>query len=129
METFLSFSNFSSLFTYLNIIIVGIIVFWAINRFSYIVDVVVYALSKTFIPIITALVLGGFLGVKISFGIGAIFILLILYFILGLIVIKITEKIVEYFDSDTIIYFIISFALIDSIVTWLFSLVVSLFIK
>lgn len=129
METFLSFSNFSSLFTYLNIIIVGIIVFWAINRFSYIVDVVVYALSKTFIPIITALVLGGFLGVKVSFGIGAIFILLILYFILGLIVIKITEKIVEYFDSDTIIYFIISFALIDSIVTWLFSLVVSLFIK
>ena len=80
METFLSFSNFSSLFTYLNIIIVGIIVFWAINRFSYIVDVVVYALSKTFIPIITALVLGGFLGVKVSFGIGAIFILLILYY-------------------------------------------------
>ena len=126
METFLSFSSFGSLLNSLNIIFVGIVVFIAINRFYYLTNVIIYAIAKTFIPIITSLIFGSFLGINITFGIGTIFILLILYFILGLIVIKIIEKINDYFDSDIIIYFIITFAIIDSIVTWLFSLVINL---
>ena len=126
METFLSFSSFGSLLNYLNIIFVGIVIFIAINRFYYLTNVIIYAIAKTFIPIITSLIFGSFLGINITFGIGTIFILLILYFILGLIVIKIIEKINDYFDSDIIIYFIITFAIIDSIVTWLFSLVINL---
>lgn len=126
METFLSFSSFGSLLSYLNTIFVGIIVFWAINRFYYLMNVIIYAIAKTFIPIITSLIFGSLLGVNATLGIGTIFILLILYFILGLIVVKIIEKVTEYFDSDTIIYFIIIFAIIDSIVAWLFSLIISL---
>lgn len=129
METFLSFSSFGSLLTYLNVILIGAVVFWAINRFTYIMDVIAYTLAKTFIPIITSLIFGSFLGVNSSIGIGTILTLLVLYFILGLIVIKITEKVTEYFSSDTIIYFIIVFAIIDSIASWLFSLLISLFIR
>lgn len=125
METFLSLSSFSSLLNYLNVIFVGIIVYWAINRFSYIVDVIVYAIGKTFIPIITSLIFGSFLGIHASFSIGTIFILFIMYFIIGLGVIKITEKISEYFDYDTILYFIIAFGIIDLIVSVLFSLIIS----
>lgn len=126
METFLSFSSFGSLLSYLNIIFVGIVVFWAINRFYYLMNVIIYAIAKTFIPIITSLIFGSLLGVNATLSIGTIFILLILYFILGLIVVKIIEKVTEYFDSDTIIFFIIIFAIIDSIVAWLFSLIISL---
>ena len=128
METFLSFSNFSSLLTYLNVVLVGIIVYGAVNRFYYIIDVIAYAMAKTFIPIITSLFFGSLFGINVTIGIETILILLILYFILGLIVIKITEKIIEYFNSDTIVYFIIVFAIIDSIMSWLFSLVIQLFI-
>lgn len=128
METFLSFSNFSSLLTYLNVVLVGIIVYGAVNRFYYIIDVIAYAMAKTFIPIITSLIFGSLFGINVTIGIETILILLILYFILGLIVIKITEKIIEYFNSDTIVYFIIVFAIIDSIMSWLFSLVIQLFI-
>lgn len=60
METFLSFSNFGSLLTYLNIIFIGIVVFWAINRFYYLMNVIIYAIAKTFIPIITSLIFGNF---------------------------------------------------------------------
>ena len=98
METFLSFSSFGSLLNYLNIIFVGIIIFWAINRFSYIVDVVVYAMAKTFILIITSLIFGSLLGVHISLSMGTIFVLFIIYFIIGLVVIKIIEKVSDYFD-------------------------------
>ena len=128
METFLSFSSFGSLLNYLNIIFVGIIVFWAINRFSYIVDVVVYAIAKTFIPIITSLIFGTLLGVHISLSMGTIFVLFIIYFIIGLVVIKIIEKVSDYFDYDTIIYFIIIFGIIDLIVPWIFSLIIRLII-
>ena len=128
METFLAFSGFNSLLNYLNIIFVGIIVFWAINRFSYLVDVIAYTIGKTFIPIITSLIFGSLLGMHISFGIGSILILLIVYFIIGLAVIAITEKVFNYFDSDTIIYFIIVFVIIDLIISWLFSLIIGLII-
>ena len=126
METFLSFSNFGSLLNYLNIIFIGIVIFWANNRFYYLMNVIIYAIVKTFIPIITSLIFGSLLGINITLGIGTIFLLFILYFILGLIVIKIVEKVTNYFDSDTILYFIIVFAIIDSIVTWLFSLIINL---
>lgn len=126
METFLSFSNFGSLLNYLNIIFIGIVIFWANNRFYYLMNVIIYAIAKTFIPIITSLIFGSLLGINITLGIGTIFLLFILYFILGLIVIKIVEKVTNYFDSDTILYFIIVFAIIDSIVTWLFSLIINL---
>ena len=53
METFLAFSSFGSLLTYLNVILVGAVVFGAINRFTYIMDVIAYTLAKTFIPIIS----------------------------------------------------------------------------
>lgn len=128
METFLSFSSFGSLLNYLNIIFVGIIVFWAINRFSYLVDVIVYAIGKTFIPIITSLIFGGLLGVNVSVGIGTVLILLVVYFIIGLAVIGITEKVFNYFDSDIILYFIIVFGIIDLVVSWLFSLIIGLII-
>lgn len=117
METFLSFSSLSSLLTFLNVILVGIVVFIAINKFTYIIEVIAYTLAKTFVPIITSLALGGILGLNVSIGIGTILILLILYFILGLIVIKLTEKITDYFSSDTILHFIIAFAFIDLIVS------------
>lgn len=126
METFLSFSNFGSLLNYLNIIFIGIVIFWANYRFYYLMNVIIYAIAKTFIPIITSLIFGSLLGINITLGIGTIFLLFILYFILGLIVIKIVEKVTNYFDSDTILYFIIVFAIIDSIVTWLFSLIINL---
>ncbi len=126
METFLSFSNFGSLLNYLNIIFIGIVIFWANNRFYYLMNVIIYAIAKTFIPIITSLIFGSLLGINITLGIGTIFLLFILYFILGLIVIKIVEKVTNYFDSDTILYFIIVFAIIDSIVTWLFSIIINL---
>lgn len=126
METFLAFSNFGSLLSYLNVIFIGVVVYWAINRFYYLMNVVIYAIAKTFIPIITTLIFGSLLGINTTLGIGTIFILPILYFILGLIVVKIIEKVTEYFDYDTIIYFIIIFAIIDSIITWLFSLIISL---
>lgn len=126
MATILSFSSSSSLFSYLNIIFVGIVVFYAINRFYYLTSTIIYSISKTFIPIITALIFGSLLGTNFALSIGSIFISLILYFISGLIVIKIVEKIIDYFDSDTMIYFIIIFAIIDSIVTWLFSLIINL---
>lgn len=128
MATFLFFSSLDSLFSYLNIIIVAVIIFWSINRFwSYLTNVIIYAISKTFIPKITLSILY-FLGVKVKFDILTINILLIIYFILGLIVIKITEKIVEHFDTDTIIYFIIIFAIIDLLVSWIFSTILNLFI-
>ena len=124
METFLAFSGFNSLLNYLNVILVGAIVFWAINRFSYFVDVIIYAIAKTFIPIITSLILGSILGTHISFGIGTILILLIVYFIIGLAVIAITEKVYNYFDSDTIIYFVIVFGIIDLVISWLCALII-----
>ena len=126
METFLSFSSFNSLLNYLNIIFIGVVVFYAVNRFYYVINVITYAIAKTFIPIITSLIFGSLLGINMTLGIGTIFILLILYFILGLMVIKIIEKVTDYFDSDTIILFIVIFAIVDSIVTWLFSFVISL---
>lgn len=129
MEALLSFSRFNSLLTYLNIILVGVVVFYTINKFYYIIDVIAYALAKTFIPIITSLIFGSFLGVNVSINIGTILILLILYLILGLIVIKFTEKITKYFCTDTIMYFIIVFTIIDSVASWLFSIMISLFIK
>ena len=109
MEAFLFFSSFKSLLTYLNIIFVGVIIFFAINKFTYIMNVVIYSIAKTFIPMITLVTLGKLLGTSVGVGIGSILILLILYFILGLFVIKILEKIVDYFNTDTILHFIFSF--------------------
>ena len=48
--------------------------------------------------------------------------------IIGLAVIAITEKVFNYFESDTIIYFIIVFGIIDLVITWLFSLIIGLII-
>lgn len=130
MATFLSFSSYSSLLSYLNLILIGAIVFFSMNRFYYLMNVIVYAIAKTFIPIITSLFFGNLIGIgtNFSFGLGTILILLILFFILGLLVIKITEKITDYFSSDTIIYFIIAFGIIESIASWLFFLFISLFL-
>lgn len=126
LETFLSFSSLSSLLTYLNVIFIGIVVFVALNRFDYIINVTTYAIAKTFIPIITSLIFGKLLGINATINVGTVLILLILYFILGLLVVKITEKIIDYFNSDTIIYFISVFGIIDSIVSWLFSCIIGL---
>ena len=128
MDTFLSFSSFGSLLNYLNLIFIGIVVFIAINRFSYLVNVIIYAIAKTFIPIITSLIFGSLIGTHITLGIGTIFILLIIYFIPGLVVIKLIEKLSGYFDYDTSVYFVIVFAIIDLIVSWLFSLIIRLLI-
>ena len=126
MDTFLALSSYDSLFSYLDVILISAVVFFAVNRYYYLMNVVVYAIAKTFIPIITSLIFGGLFGIKLSLGIGTIFILLLLYFILGLAVIKVIEKVTEYFDGDTIIYFIIIFSIVDSLITWLFSLIIGL---
>lgn len=128
MATFLSFLSYSSLLSYLNLILVGAIIFFTMNKYYYLMNVIVYAIARTFIPILTSLFFGNLIGTNVSFGLGTILISLILFFILGLIVIKITEKVTEYFSSDTIIYFIIVFGIIESISSWLFSLVVGLFV-
>ena len=120
METFLSFSSYSSLISYLNLILVGTVVFFAMNRYYYFLNVIAYAIARTFIPMITSLFFGSIIGANVSFKFGTILVLLILNFILGLIVIKITEKVNDYFNADTIIYFIIVFGIIESIVSWLF---------
>ena len=78
METFLAFSSFDSLLLYLNIILIGIVVFATINKYSYIIDVIAYTLAKTFIPIITSLIFGSIIGININIGIGTILVLLIL---------------------------------------------------
>lgn len=126
MEVLLSFSSIGSLRTYLNAILIGIVVFVAINKFTYIIDVLAYALAKTFIPIITSLFLGMLLGTNVTFGIGTILLLLIVYFIIGLAVIKVIEKVAAYFNFDTIFPFIILFSITDFVVSWLFLLIIRL---
>lgn len=128
MTSFLYSSNYNSLLSYLNLILVGAIVFFSMNRYRYLINVIVYAIARTFISILTSSFFGSLAGANVSFGLGTILISLILFFILGLLVIKITEKITDYFDADTIIYFIIIFGIIESISSWLFSLVVGLVI-
>ena len=126
VENFLSLSSFSSLWNFINIIIVGIVVFIAINKFNYWMNVIIYAIAKGLIPIITAMIVGSFLGTELTISIGTILGLIILYCISGLIVIKLIEKVADAFDTDTIVYFIIIFGIIDSIVSWLFSFVLTI---
>lgn len=124
METALTFSSPTALLAMLNAILIGVIVYWSTNKFTYIINVIIYAVARSVIPIITTLMFGGILGTSIEVSLGvilkSIFILLILYFILGLLVIKITEKIIEYFNSDNIVYFVIFLFIIESIISWLF---------
>ena len=126
MTTFLYFLSYNSLVSLLNLILVGLVVFFAMNRFRYMINVALYAVAKTFIPIITALLIGCLIGTNVSFSLSGILILLITYFLLGLPVIKITEKIIRYFSFDTIFHFLAVFAITESIISWLFSLVLKL---
>lgn len=126
MTTFLYFLSYNSLVSLLNLILVGLVVFFAMNRFRYMINVALYAVAKTFIPIITALLIGCLIGTNVSFSLSGILILLITYFLLGLPVIKITEKIIRYFSFDTILHFLAVFAITESIISWLFSLVLKL---
>ena len=90
-------------------------------------------IARSVIPILTTLMFAGIIGLSLEVGFGAvlgsILIMCIPNFILGLAVIKIIEKIVDWFNSDTIIYFIVSFSIIDSILSWLFVAFLGLFIK
>ncbi len=117
METLLSISSFNSLLSYVNVILVGIIISTTINRFKYKINVVVYAISKTIIPILTSWMFESIITANISFDFRIIIMSLIFYFILGTVVIKITNKVSDCFNSDTVGYFIISFAIIDIIVS------------
>ena len=126
METLMSFSSFSSLLNFLNIILIGVVVFFTMNKYVYIIDVVSYALAKTFIPIITNLMFSSIFNSSVSITIGTIFIMLILNFLLGLIVIKLVEKVGSNFSYDAIISFIIIFAIVDAVVLWAFSFIINL---
>lgn len=117
METLLSFASFGFLRTFLNIILIGVVIYFVANKYSYIVNVVAYAIAETFIPRIIDLFLSGFTGASVSFSFGTILVSLILFFLLGLLVIKITQKITDHFSSDTIFYFIIAFGIVDFLVT------------
>lgn len=133
MGTALALSSPSSLLSILNAIFIGIVIYWATNRFTYIMNVIVYAVARSIIPILTTLIFAGMIGLSIEVGMGAILgsmlIMCIPNFILGLAVIKIIEKIVDWFSSDTIIYFIVSFTIIDSILSGLLVAFLGLFIK
>ena len=120
MELFLSFCRFGTLLNFLNVIFIGLIVFAVTNRYTYIVDVIAYAISKTIIPILTALFVKGIINIHVyNVTFGSVLISLILNFFIGLIVIKIIEKIVDSFDSDTMVGFIIVFGIVDMIISWL----------
>lgn len=133
MATVLSLSSPNTLMAMLNAILIGVVIYWATNRFVYIMNVAIYAIARSVIPIITTLVFAGMLGISVEVSMGSVILSMLImcipYFIIGLAVIKITEKIVEWFNSDTIIYFIASFAIIDSIISWLFVTFLGLFIK
>lgn len=79
MTTFLYFLSYNSLVSLLNLILVGLVVFFAMNQFRYMINVALYAIAKTFIPIITALLIGSLISTNISFSLGGILILLIFY--------------------------------------------------
>ena len=124
MATALALSSPNTLLAILNAIFIGIVVYVAINRFTYIINVVVYAIARSIIPIVTSLIFAGIIGLSLSVGMGAvilsILILLIPNFIIGLLVIKIIEKIADWFTSDTIIWFLVCFVIVDSIISWIF---------
>ena len=128
METFLQFSNFNSLLNYLNVVLIGAVVFYTTNKYNYIIDVIAYALAKTIIPMITYLIFGSLIGAKLQVSVGTVFILFLVYFIIGLLIIRIMEKIVDAFNSDTIVNFIFIFGIIDTVVFWLISLLINIFI-
>lgn len=130
MDTALALSRPNSLLGILNVIFIGIVIYIATNRFTYIINVMVYAIAKSVIPILITLIFARMIGLSIEIGIGAILgsmlILCIPYFIIGLLVIKVIEKITDWFSSDTIIWFIVSFAVVDSIISWIFVAFLSL---
>ena len=129
MEILLELASPSSLITYLNCILVGVVIFFSIDKFSRIVEAGIYAVAETLIPIITRMFLGSILGINAAVGFGNIFVSLIIYFIIGLLVMKITKKITSYFNSDTILYFIIAFSIIDFLVIWGIILILKLIIQ
>lgn len=129
MEILLELASPSSLITYLNCILVGVVIFFSIDKFSRIVEAGIYAVAETLIPIITRMFLGSILGINAAVGLGNIFVSLIIYFIIGLLVMKITKKITSYFNSDTILYFIIAFSIIDFLVIWGIILILKLIIQ
>lgn len=125
-------SSPDSLIALLNTIFIGVMIYWSVNRFIYIISVIVYAIARSVIPILTKLMYAGMIGLSIEVGIGTVILNMIIMcipnFILGLAVIKITEKIVDWFSSDTITYFIASFSVIESILSWFFVAFLDLFI-
>ena len=65
---------------------------------------------------ITRIFLRSILGLSMAVGLGDILLSLIVFLFIGLLVMKITRKITNYFNSDTILYFIIAFSIIDFLV-------------
>ncbi len=123
------YSNVGSLSSLLNTLFISAIVFCAVRKFSsYKLNVTIYAISKTIIPLLTSFFLSMLLGRNISISVIGIMLLLIIYFLQGFLVIKLIEKIVEYFNYDTFIFFVVSFSIIDSIVSLASGFVLSLLI-
>ena len=104
------------LFEILLYIILGIVIYIITDKFSYIVNVVIYAVMMTVILLFVS---------KMTFG---IFMLqLICNIIIGLIVIGIAQKLRDGFDYDTIIGFIIIVSITQMIVTEICRGIISLF--
>jgi|GEM_PF-3314264 len=124
MSTALALSSPNFLLGILSTIFIGIIIYISVDRFTYVINVITYAIAKSVIPIITTLIFAGMVGLHIEASMGAILgsmlLLLIPYSILGLLVIKVVEKIADWFTSDTIIYFIIIFSIVESIISLIF---------
>lgn len=116
MVMFLEFASPSTLINILNRILVGAVMFYSIDKFSHIVEAAIYAVAETIIPMITRIFLRSILGLSVAVGLGDILLSLIVFLFIGLLVMKITRKITNYFNSDTILYFIIAFSIIDFLV-------------
>jgi len=124
------YSNVGSLLSLLNTIFVAGIVFCAIRKFSsYKLNVTIYAIAKTIIPMITSFFLSKLLGTDVAFSLIGTVLLLVVYFLQGLLVVKLIEKIVDYFNYDTFLFFVVSFSIIDFIVSLASGLVLSLIIR
>ena len=119
------------LFIILQVIIIGGIIFYTLDRFNITINVVTYAISKTFIPML----ISNFLAVITDFNymekvnIWSLVFLLTIHTLIGMVVIKIYCKLKEGFSENKLLYFILIFSTIELIVYFIFSPILSLVTK
>lgn len=107
----------SLLFTFLFYIIMGVIIYIITDKYSYIVNVSVYAVITTIIVIFSL--------PEITFG--SIVLQLIFNIIVGLIVIGVAQSIRDGFEYDTIIGYLIIVGIVHTVATAIVRGIISLF--